>query len=131
MPLDVAVEKTLENAEDGQFMAIVHRLPESEKGIFTERHLEALRRACASLSWSKHPVDIRLSIPTLFRRYYVAVVAGPERRAPERRSMERQRHPLAGVGNILFIGGLALLAIYAAILIETMSFIAYYKLLGA
>ncbi len=50
-----------------------------------------------------HPVDIRLSIPFLFARCYVTIVAGKERRSHERRASEyRERSPLK-VGNIVVI----------------------------
>lgn len=56
---------------------------------------------------SDHPVNIRLTIPLLFRTYYVTIVAGSERRSRERRISERKKHPLFVLGNIvvLFLAG--------------------------
>ncbi len=48
-----------------------------------------------------HPVNIRLSIPLLFGRYYVTLVAGKERRGGERLTSERDKHPLMKFGNIV------------------------------
>ena len=50
-----------------------------------------------------HPVNVRLSIPFLFARFYVTVVAGKERRSRERRTSEYRKHSLMKVGNVLFI----------------------------
>jgi hypothetical protein len=52
--------------------------------------------------WMAHPVDIRLSLPLPFGRYYLTLVAGPERRSPRRLAEDRRRRPLATVGNLLF-----------------------------
>ena len=57
-------------------------------------------------TWARHPVNLRLSIPLLFGRYYVTVVAGKERRHPERRADERRKHPLTTFGNLVAMFGL-------------------------
>lgn len=50
--------------------------------------------------WAGHAVNIRLTVPLLFRSYYVTIVAGPERRSRERRVGERRKHPLVTIGNV-------------------------------
>jgi hypothetical protein len=60
-------------------------------------------RSDASPAWTSHPIDIRLSIPFGFGRWYVTLVAGPERRHPKRREVERRKHPLFTLGNIVFL----------------------------
>ncbi len=50
-----------------------------------------------------HPVNIRLSLPLLFARYYVTIVAGKERRSGERLAGERKKHPLMKLGNLVFM----------------------------
>lgn len=55
--------------------------------------------AAPQARWGSHPVDIRVTIPLLFRSYYVTVVIGPERRSEERRAIERRKHPLLTLGN--------------------------------
>lgn len=52
--------------------------------------------------WMAHPVDIRVSMPLPFGRYYLTLVAGPERRSAERRAQERARRPVTTMGNFLF-----------------------------
>ncbi len=68
-------------------------------------------------SWDRHAVNLRLSIPLPFGRYYVTLVAGKERRGAGRLASERRKHPLLTFGNVaVFFGlgsvcGLALLAL--------------------
>ena len=60
------------------------------------------RQAPGGEPWGDdHPVNIRLSIPLLFGRYYVTVVAGKERRSGERLASERHKHPLMKLGNLV------------------------------
>ncbi len=60
------------------------------------------RKAPGGEPWGDdHPVNTRLSIPLLFGRYYVTVVAGKERRSGERLASERKKHPLMRFGNIV------------------------------
>ena len=63
--------------------------------------------------WIAHPVDIRVSLPLPFGRYYLTLVAGPERRTAPRRDEERDRHPIGTIGNFAFFFASAL-AINAA-----------------
>jgi hypothetical protein len=63
---------------------------------------EAPGAAQGSREWgSNHPVNIRLSVPLLFGRYYVTLVAGKERRSADRRVAERAKHPVGRLGNIV------------------------------
>lgn len=49
------------------------------------------------------PVNIRLTIPFLGRRFYFAILAGKERRGHERLALERRRNPLFTKINVLFL----------------------------
>lgn len=69
-------------------------------------------------AWSnEHPVNLRMSIPLPHGRYYVALVAGKERRSAARRAADARNRPLATWGNLgaVFvlgvISGLAALAL--------------------
>ena len=76
-------------------------------------------------SWTgAHPVDIRLSIPLPFRRFYITVVAGTERRDRERLEAERVRRPLCKLGNIVFLGysGLIVMLALSAMIIGAGAF---------
>ena len=100
-------------------------MPEESRGLFTDQHLAALKEACGKLKWGDHPVNMRVSIRTLFRRYYIVLIAGPERRSEERRAEERKYHRFNKLGNYLFLGALALLGIYALVFIESILFICF------
>ncbi len=78
----------------------------------------ANRKTSSAVPWeSDHPINLRLSIPLLFKRYYVTIVAGEEHRGSERLSAERRKHPLVSRGNLVFftllgtVIGLACLAL--------------------
>lgn len=62
---------------------LLNRMPESIVESFTDAQLEALRSAMVNPA--RHKLDIRLSIPTPFKRFYLVFLAGPERRSKERR----------------------------------------------
>lgn len=64
---------------------------------------EAIRQAARRDAWVGHPVDLRLSLPLPFGRFYVTLVAGREQRSGLRRRSER--HPLDSLGNICFFAG--------------------------
>lgn len=76
---------------------------ETAKAMGLERGLQAGDRV-----WMAHPVDIRVSLPLPFGRYYLTLVAGPERRSAERRASESARRPVATMGNFLFLFASAL-----------------------
>ena len=52
---------------------------------------------------SHHPLDIRVSIPLLSRRYYLTILSGPERRSEGRLREEREKHPLVTKVNMIFL----------------------------
>ena len=123
MPLDTTRNNGVSSQDAGLFAGLTRQLPEETRELFTDQHLAALKEACGKLRWGDHPVNIRVSIRTLFRRYYIVLIAGPERRSAERRVEERKYHRFSKVGNYLFLGALALLGIYALIFIESLLFI--------
>ena len=47
-----------------------------------------------------HALNLRFGIPLVGRRFYVTLVAGRERRSPERRAAERLKHPLFTRRNV-------------------------------
>lgn len=83
---------------------VLRRVPESVRGDFSPEQLEALDAALASDTRGRFPVNIRL---TVIGRVFLVVLAGLERRHPERRREERRRHPLHTLANILFLIGIA------------------------
>jgi hypothetical protein len=56
-----------------------------------------------------HPVNIRLYLPFLRRRYFLTIIGGSEQRGAERRASERQNHPIKTSSNIFFVVGFAVI----------------------
>jgi hypothetical protein len=79
----------------------------------------ANRESPGGMPWeSDHPVNLRLSIPLPFKRYYVTIVAGEERRSAQRRVEDRQKHPIKTTANVIVVsaaGTVLGLAIFGAI----------------
>ncbi len=78
------------------------RLEQETREGLSDTSSASTRNAPGGEPWGNaHPVNIRLSIPLLFGRYYVTLVAGKERRSGERQVSERKKHPLMKLGNIV------------------------------
>jgi hypothetical protein len=90
---------------------LLERLPPDIRARLSPEMSAAIAKAAAD-GGNDHSVDIRLSLPLPFRPFYLAVLAGPERRSAERRSSDRRRH-LIRAANILFLIAVAVL-FYAA-----------------
>ncbi len=56
-----------------------------------------------SRDWGRHPLNLRVTLPLPFRRWYITLVAGPEKRSTERLVEEREKHPLDTVPNLMFL----------------------------
>lgn len=95
----------------GLFKSLMLRLPKSVRRSFDYEQLMALRQAAEEMAWGEHPLDIRISIPFPGGHRYLVLIGGRERRSPARQALERKRHPLVRVGNIVsFVAFLLLLA---------------------
>ena len=70
--------------EAGPGRWLIRKLPADVLSRLGEREIEAIA-STAGDGWTTHPVDIRVSIPWLSRRFYITIVSGPERRAARRR----------------------------------------------
>lgn len=93
------------------------RLPGWVIDTLSTEQKEAIYQAADQNTWSAHPVNIRLSLPFIRRRYYLTIVAGEEKRSLDRRSADRNRYPLRKIANLFFFVGLAsvfyIIAIFA------------------
>lgn len=56
---------------------------------FTGEQLSAIHTAFALRTLPRHSLDFRRSIPLPWGRYYLAIVAGPEKRGQARRTADR------------------------------------------
>ncbi len=90
-------------------------MPEEVARSFTELQLETIEHALEGGKWRDHPVDVRLSIPVLWRRFYFVLLAGPERRSAERRKYERARRPVRAIADIILLALFFVLLVPAAV----------------
>ena len=132
MPAEPAVAECPEDAgppEDRDATPLppcFDRLPRQVRDGFTAAQRQALNDWAVTQDWTRHPVDIRLSIPTLLSRYYLVVLGGRERRHKARRAAERQKHPLSTCANWLFIAGTIGMAFYFFALLAASLFTWYH-----
>jgi hypothetical protein len=77
------------------------RLEQETREGLSDNSSVSSRKAPGGEPWGNdHPVNIRFSIPLLFGRYYVTLIAGKEHRSGERLASERKKHPLMKLGNL-------------------------------
>ena len=94
---------------------LLDNVPPNVARSFTETQLTAIEHAIEDRSRGRLPVDIRLSVPFIWRRFFVVFLAGPERRSPERLSRERVKHAFWTVANVCTVVFVMLFLIPAAI----------------
>ncbi len=88
----------------------LRRLPPEIRASLTPAQEAALRNAIGStLQERVHTVDLRFSLPWSGGGAYVVVLAGNENRGPARRKQDRKTRPLGTIGNVIFLGSLAML----------------------
>ena len=77
------------------------RLEQETRAGLSDNSSVSTRKAPGGEPWGNdHSVNIRFSIPLLFGRYYVTLIAGKEHRSGERLASERKKHPLMKLGNL-------------------------------
>ncbi len=94
---------------------LLANMPEDVGNSFTDLQLTMIEHALEGGRWQVHPVDLRLSIPLLWRRFYLVLLAGPERRSPERRRGERIHRPIRTIANLVTFAFFLLLLVPAAV----------------
>ena len=78
---------------------LLKKMPEDMAKTFTDGQLAAIETALDDGTPGKTAVDVRLSIPLFRRRAFLVFLAGLERRGPERRSQDQEKHALWTVAN--------------------------------
>lgn len=101
------------NAES-LFNQVFARIPPETASTFTPEQIEALKQGFSKLTWKQHTIDFRFSIPFPLRRFYLVILAGPERRSKQRLQAERLNHRIWTTGNIIAI------AVFATLLIPSL-----------
>lgn len=104
---------------DSLFDQILARMSPEQTALFQKDHLEALRATCRQLTWRKHPVDVRFTVPFPSRGFYVVFLAGPERRSPERLRAQHSGYPYGTFASIVtsavLLGAIATIGILQAL----------------
>ena len=107
MSTDDAKEEAL------RVLDVTDRLPPDIVDALTEDQMATLRQLITEARpWRKHPVDVRFTWPLGSRRLFFTLVAGADRRNPERRALDRKIHPIKTRSNLVFLG-IAVVALYA------------------
>lgn len=105
---------------------VLDRLEPTVRSSFTDAQRAALNEALVARAWRDHSVDIRFRLPFAASRYYVRLVADREKRNIARQRADQAQHPLATIGNTLFVGTISMvvcslalfaLLVYSAILV--------------
>ncbi len=81
---------------------------------FTDAQLRELERVLTAPASRRLPLDIRITVPFLWRRYFITFLAGSERRPSDRLQEERARHALwtfANVSSLVFLLALSIPAL--------------------
>ena len=88
---------------------VTDRLPRDIIDALSEDQLVTLRQVITETRpWREHPVDVRAS----FQRLFITLVAGTNRRSPDRREQDRKIHPFRTRTNMVYLGA-AVAVMYA------------------
>ena len=94
----------------GLAQRLLNGMPAEVRASLTDHQRDALVASAEKCGWTKHPADIRLSVPFFKKSFYLVLLAGEERRSKERLATERKRYPIATIANLalaVFLGGCA------------------------
>jgi hypothetical protein len=92
---------------------LLARLDPAVRDQMTPEVEAAVRQAAGTGAWDRHPIDLRVSLPWVGGRVFLALVGGPERRSAARRAVERQRQPVLSLGNVALFAAVGVGAILA------------------
>ncbi|MGI9500341.1 MAG: hypothetical protein ACR2P3_09895 [Geminicoccaceae bacterium] len=81
---------------------------------------DAVKPIGARREWGQHPLNLRVSLPLPFGRWYVTLVAGRERRGTERLIEERSKHPLETVPNLMFLLSIGIVSTTLMVLVAAL-----------
>ncbi len=87
---------------DGFIARFLSRVPADVASTFSQAQLLAIRDFVID-NRERQAVDIRWSISLIGFRFFIAVLAGPERRSPGRLAAERAASPILTRSNVIVI----------------------------
>lgn len=97
--------------DDFSVRRFLGRLPPEVRGSLSAHQLRSIVRALDDIPTTSHLIDLRASVPLVWRRYYVRLMVGRERRSRAR---------LAAEGQLAVLPSLAVLGLLASVLIATL-----------
>ncbi|MBW4630456.1 MAG: hypothetical protein KME30_00715 [Iphinoe sp. HA4291-MV1] len=106
---------------DPVFDQLFAKIPSEITDTFTKEQLEAIKKVFGSRNWTRHPLDLRVSLPIPRQRFYLVLLAGPERRSKQRLQSEKSVYRFRTPGNIVFLVGFFIILLTSGL--TTFSFI--------
>ncbi len=100
-------------SSEGFISRFLSRVPADVASTFSQAQLFAIRDFVTN-NRERQAVDIRWTIPLIWFRFFIVVVAGPERRSPRRLAAERAARPILTWSNIFVI------AVFLAMLLTSL-----------
>ena len=96
---------------DPAFDTFVSRIPPAVAATLTDTQLEGLQQAYFNRHSQNHAVNLKVSLPLPGQRFYLVLLAGPERRAAQRLSTNQQASLNTQINVALLTAGLSLVLI--------------------
>ncbi len=87
---------------DGYIARFLASVPADVASTFSRAQLLAIKDFVIN-DRGRQAVDIRWTIPLIWYRFFIVVLAGSERRSPQRRAADRAARPILTWSNILVI----------------------------
>ena len=94
------------------FGRMVRRIPPNIRQTFSAAQFEVISEAMQEQK-RVHTVDFRVSVPFMWRRFYITLFAGEERRSSKRLAYERQLNAVKAA--IAYIAAIAILFVFAGV----------------
>ncbi|CAA7627696.1 conserved hypothetical protein [Candidatus Terasakiella magnetica] len=93
--------------------ALFESLGPDIRASFTEAQMNALVSSLTRMNRQRHSIDLRAQVSLFFQRYYVVLLAGPDRRHTVMKTLARRRRLSfhAGTGATLGVAGFTTLSI--------------------
>ncbi|CAA7621960.1 3-phosphoshikimate 1-carboxyvinyltransferase [Magnetospirillum sp. SS-4] len=109
--------------------ALFESLGPDIRASFTETQINALVSSLTRMNRQRHSIDLRAQVSLFFQRYYVVLLAGPDRRHKVMKTLARRRRLSfhAGTGATLGVAGfmsfsvLTVIGLLAAYLLKSMA----------
>ena len=89
-------------SSDGFVTRFLASAPADVAPTFSQAQLLAIKDFVINNRY-RQAVDIRWSVPLIWFRFFIVVLAGSERRSPERRAADRAARPILTWSNVLVI----------------------------